>query len=439
MSDTQTVQSPATRAPVEDERPAVLVLDDEESLRNLLSELLSPNYHVACAETCSEALKMVSESCFNVAIVDVNLPDISGKNFLRLCKKNFIETQIIIITGSPEIDDAVELVKQGAYDYLAKPFSSEKILRKVAAAVNDGREKANKKLPGSNYRMIRHLGSGASGIVLLVEKDGCRYAMKILRREDDPASRPQQIRRFAREARILSGIRHNGVIRIHDYDLNEEQELPYIVMEYVKGDPLTSFINSPALSLDRRLEIIGKVAETLYEVHKAGVLHRDIKPENILITDDGGVKISDFGISRVLGISSSTMTKDIVGSPAYMSPESFEAVKNMDHRSDIFSLGVLAYELLTRVRPFQGANIFQIIEAIKTRNPVQPSKLNPEIPSWIEDMLAKMLAKRPSDRFDDARQIVKCITHYSQGLSSSSMTITARLLRSMLFIKRDWD
>lgn len=438
MNPVEKIQTDTKRIFSENERPKILVVDDEEPVRELLLELFSKKYQVHSCETCEEALSKIEKEFYNVAIVDVNLPDFSGKHFFSLCTSKFLETHIIIITGYPDYDDAIALIKRGAYDYISKPFDITRLEKKVESAVIDSKEKINQKLPGTNYKIIHHLGAGNNGIVLLVERDGVKYAMKILKREENPSARIRQLKRFTREAKILSGINHPGIIKIFDYNLDNDNEVPYIVMEYVQGQSLSRMIAENTLDMSSKIIVLKRIAEAINEVHKAGVLHRDIKPENILVTPEGNIKITDFGISKAPGISM-TNTKEIIGSPAYMSPESFETVSNLDHRSDIFSLGVLAYELFTGKRPFDGTNIFQIIEAIKHSNPIQPSKLNPEIPPWLEDMMAKMLAKKPTDRFEDAKQIVKCIDHYTLEPETATMTITAKILRSMLFVKRDWS
>ncbi len=416
----------------------ILVVDDDAFVRKFLEDVLSPKYKVVTTETCKDALKHIKSDFFNVAIVDVNLPDMSGKEFLKSCKGSFLETQIIIITGAPEYEDAVNMIKDGAFDYVTKPLEIHALMRKIEEAVEHGRKKANRKLKDSDYKIIRRLGTGSMGIVLLVEKSGSKYAMKILRKDEDPFTHMNQISRFKREAKILSEIENPGVVRIFDYEFDKESETHFIVMEYVEGKPLSSHISDKSLGLAQKIGIIRQIADILHDVHKAGILHRDIKPENILVKSDLSVKITDFGISRVVG-SSLTMTKDLIGSPLYMSPESFDSMKSLDERSDLFSLGILSYELLTGAKAFDGKNVFQVMDSIKNDNPVQPSKINPEIPSWLEDMMAKMLAKKPADRFSSAEEISKCIRHYMEEPTASSLTITSKILRSMLFIKRNWS
>jgi serine/threonine-protein kinase len=181
-----------------------------------------------------------------------------------------------------------------------------------------------------------------------------------------------------------------------------------------------------------------KVASALEYVHSYGIMHRDIKPDNILIDGGPSPKLTDFGISRIAD-SSLTMTDEVMGSPKYMAPESFDSSKAVSERSDIFSLGVVGYELLTGALPFEGDNIYQLAQNISDDAPLRPMKINPEIPDWAENMLARMLAKKPADRFPSASDVANYLRRHLHSTSASAnMAITSRVLRSVLHSKRVW-
>ena len=169
-----------------------------------------------------------------------------------------------------------------------------------------------------------------------------------------------------------------------------------------------------------------------------GILHRDIKPENIIARDDNSVTITDFGICRTLN-SDLTITREIMGSPAYMSPESFDSAKNLDRRSDIFSLGVVSYELLTGAKPFHGQTVFQILDAIREKKPLSPLKVNPALPSWVQDFLAKMINKNPDSRFSSASQVMKAIEYFTSERQPVSTGITTKILRGLLSFESVWS
>jgi len=389
---------------------------------------------------------MLKNDSFDIAIVDVNMPEISGKEFFLICRKEYPEMQIILMTGMPDLADAVNTVKEGAYYYLPKPVNMNflhSLLTSAAKEKENRREKASGsdivkiKNLASDYSIVRSLGSGESGVVLLVEKDKRQYAMKILRwsKEEDRFS--ERLKRFIREAEILRQIKNEHVVRIYEHNLELQDANPYIIMEYVEGRSLFDVMVKDDLTMDQKISVILQIAEGLECVHRQGVLHRDIKPQNILITGDMSVKISDFGICHVAD-SSLTMTNELLGSPAYMAPENFEPGMKIDARADIFSLGVIGYELLTGERPFKGGTIFQIIEKIKHRKPEAPMKLNPQIPEWMQELLARMLIKKPENRLGNAHEVIKSINHYRSGGEKERASLTSRILNGMLFKNNVW-
>jgi serine/threonine protein kinase len=421
---------------------SILVVDDEDSIRSLLIQFLSVSYNVHTAASTDEALLLLGENKYELAIVDVNMPGKSGKEMFKICRKIYPDMRIILMTGMPELADAVDTVKEGAFYYLPKPIDLKFLFSLVNRAIEE-REKKNEmddigriKNLASEYRIIRSLGCGVTGIVLLVEKEGKSYAMKVLRWNGENDNTYGKLERFAREAEILMKVNNEHVVKIIEHNLSINNENPYIIMEYVKGMPLTECLERKMFDISQKISIIEQIAEGIECVHGCGILHRDIKPENIIITDDVIVKITDFGVSHVSD-SSLTMDDEILGSPSYMAPESFNEIKKTDARSDIFSIGVISYEMLTGQRPFQGESIYQVMQAVRNKNPVAPMKLAPEIPSWLQDVMVKMLDKNPAGRYRSAGEIVRAIRHGQGGQDLS--TITSRILKSRLFLKNIWS
>lgn len=424
--------------------PRVLVVDDEESIRKFLLAGLRRKYYVETADSSEEAAEKISRSAFNLIICDINMSGISGKEFFMECRKIFPEIPFILMTGMPKFSDAVNLVKEGAFYYLTKPIELSLLYSLIDKALSESSEKSRQEdsSPESEfmgYKIVKTLGIGNVGTVMLVEKGGNYFAVKILRKDTTPESYAIRMQRFAREAEILRRIDHPNIVKIFDYNFDDRKGLPYLIMEHVNGRQLSQHIKQNSLDFDLKISIIRQTADALDYVHRQGIIHRDVKPENILVTEDGIVKITDFGIGKIID-SEITISGDVMGSPAYMSPESFDSAKTIDYRSDIFSLGVICYELFTGVRPFEGDTLYKLLDAIKEKKPEEPMKINPRIDSWLQDVMAKMLDKNPDKRFISAFEIVKAIDHYTADNNAEHVSsgMTTRILRSMLFMNNVW-
>lgn len=424
--------------------PRILVVDDEECIRKFLIAGLKRKYYVEAADSSEEAAEKINRSDFNLIVCDINMSGISGKEFFMECRKVFPEIPFILMTGMPKFSDAVNLVKEGAFYYLTKPIELSLLYSLIDKALAENKLKIKPDDSSSEsefmgYKIIKTLGIGNVGTVMLVEKNGNYFAVKILRKDTTPESYAIRMQRFAREAEILRRIDHPNIVKIFDYNFDDRKGLPYLIMEHVNGRQLSQHIKQNTLAFDLKISIIKQTADALDYVHRQGIIHRDIKPENILVTEDGTVKITDFGIGKIID-SELTIAGDVMGSPAYMSPESFDSARTIDYRTDIFSLGVICYELFTGVRPFEGDTLYKLIDAIRERKPEEPIKINPRIDSWLQDVMAKMLDKNPDKRFISAFEIVKAINHYTAENNSEHVSsgMTTRILRSMLFMNNVW-
>jgi len=370
----------------------IIIVDPNKGDQNFLQIVLSFQFQVASVGTGEAAAYQMAEREFQLALVNSVLPGMSGLELLKTCREQHPGTAVILVADAAKLADAVNFIKAGAVDYLSKPFAVDHLLEKINAALTSQKAKQNPTSPSASsdrfgYKKIRTIGVGNIGKVELVEKDGVQYAMKIFREDRCQAQFHAQIERFIREAEILSGIDHPCIVKIFEFN---HKIPPYIVMEYVEGKPLTYHIAKNSLDFSKKLDIITDIAFALDTVHHLGILHRDIKPENVLVTDDLRIKLTDFGIARIAE-SNLTITGEIFGSPAYMAPEAFTSMKDIDQRADIFSLGVLSYELLTGEKPFKGDNILDIMESIQDTSPTAPTEIQPDLPVMVQDILAKML------------------------------------------------
>ncbi|MFN3484908.1 MAG: serine/threonine-protein kinase [Planctomycetota bacterium] len=254
-------------------------------------------------------------------------------------------------------------------------------------------------------QLLSFLGKGGMGSVYLAEHLFLRrrVAIKILSR--DLSADPEETARFEREAVAAARLDHENIVRI--YDVDEERGRPFIVMEYVEGEDLEEALRRRgALPVRRAAEIAREVARALQHAHAAGVVHRDIKPANILLRKDGRVKITDFGLARAAGERELGEDGTVLGTPYYVSPEQAQGLP-ADGRSDLYSLGVTFYQMLTARRPFEGRSPESVVR--KHLDARRPSARvhRPGLARALEAILQRLLAVRPEDRYPDARSLRK--------------------------------
>ncbi|MEE9126416.1 MAG: protein kinase, partial [Planctomycetota bacterium] len=270
-----------------------------------------------------------------------------------------------------------------------------------------------------HYRILSRLGEGGMGVVYKAKDTrlGRTVALKVL--PEHLASSEDHLRRFEREARAASAINHPGIATLYDFD--REGNTTFLSMEYVEGKTLREVLEGPSLSMPRLLDCVIQVAEALSAAHQKGIIHRDLKPENVMSADSGFYKILDFGLARMelkddFGFSSSSPTQwatvsrqitnegKIVGTFAYMSPEQVQG-HSLDARSDIFSFGILMYELVTGALPFQGNNAIAAFHSIVHGEPEPMAAQRDDVPPELERITAKCLAKDPAERYQTAADL----------------------------------
>lgn len=267
------------------------------------------------------------------------------------------------------------------------------------------------------YRIERELGRGASGIVYL-GLDGFRGRKVAIKQTHAHLLKAPELaeryRKLLRNEAALSGrLRHPNIVRLLDAD--EEALPPYLVLEYVDGQPLSDFATPDTLlPMHQVLDIAFKCCNALDYACREGLVHRDIKPANLMLARDGDVKLTDFGAALSLR-SDATQLSGLVGSPSYMSPEQVRE-QDLTHHSDMFSLAVVVYELLTGRRPFDGDTDFATLYKISHEAPTPPSLLRAALPSHVDDVLLRALAKDPADRFATWPDFAQALLAAHRGL-----------------------
>ena len=277
------------------------------------------------------------------------------------------------------------------------------------------------------YQVIAKLGAGGMGEVYRAHDPrlGRDVALKVL--PADMADDPARLERFSREARAIAALNHPHIVTI--YSTEEADGIRFLTMELVVGQALDSLIPPGGLTLPRFLELAVPLADALTAAHQKQITHRDLKPANVMVAADGRVKVLDFGLARVGGSAHGphqtieatrpVLTSEgmIVGTMPYMSPEQIDG-KVLDHRTDLFSLGVMFHEMLVGTRPFAGESSPQLMSAILRDTPASATEIRPDVPESLSRLIHRCLEKRPDDRMQTARDVYNELRHVQKQIES---------------------
>src|SRR3984893_273823 len=294
-------------------------------------------------------------------------------------------------------------------------------------------------MKAGRYEILGELGRGAMGVVYKATDPviGRAVAVKTIKLSEEGTglSRPELLARFKTEARAAGLLTHPNIVVV--FDAGEEEGLYYITMELVEGKSVQAQIDEGhAFPLPRVLRIMEQTCSALQFAHERNVVHRDIKPANIMLTGDDTVKVTDFGTAKILQFGTVQQTAHVMGTPSYMSPEQVKG-RAVDGRSDIFSLGVMLYEMITGEKPFPGQNITTVIYKIVNEEPTAPKQVDPSVHAGISAVVMRALAKDPDTRYQSCREMLDDLRNYRSlsavpGNAQSTMAISSDVVNATM-------
>jgi len=285
------------------------------------------------------------------------------------------------------------------------------------------------------YTVLGELGKGGTGVVYRAIDPMLQREVAIKKQTVDGVQKGESIQRFFREARLIAKLEHRNIVTV--FDLGQEKDGVYIVMELLRGEDLSERLRSRRhVSLEQKVRILMEVGRGLAHAHRRGVIHRDVKPRNVFLTEDGEVKLLDFGLAHI-SQSTLTATGQVMGSPHYMSPEQILG-KRPDPRSDIFSLGTLFYELLTGEKPFDAPTLPGVFDRILDTEPEPLRGLAPAVAEELSRIVSRMMRKAVGERYATVEELLQDVTRFERHLAQQKSELrrgveaSARKLRTLL-------
>lgn len=413
----------------------ILIVDDDSDLAGVVGDALEAlEFVVAHAANGVQARTHLRSREYDLVVMDWDLPDASGVELCQEVRSRGDDTPIIMLTGKQELEDKVTGLDAGADDYLTKPFAIKELISRIksllrrsragAASGAGGMELVPDAVIAGKYRLGEIIGAGGFGQVwrAMHLDTGRKVVVKLLHAA--LSADTESLKRFEQECQVMSAISHPNVVSVIDVGTLPSQQ-PYMVLEYVEGESLRQRISRcEQLEPEETLEILIQVCRGVQEAHNAGVIHRDLKPANVLLKErtdhPDWVKITDFGVAR-LAHSQERITQDssIIGTAEYVAPEQAQAMP-LDHRVDLYALGVMFFEMLVGEVPFCAetpiGTLMQHVYAPIPRLCDHRRELSPG--SSLDQILAKAMAKEPDKRYQSADEMRIALESALKGLKS---------------------
>lgn len=415
----------------------ILLVDDDQDLCIIVSDKLAlENYEVSLAHSGSDAEKSLKDKKFDLFILDWDLPDTSGVQICRNLRSAGNTTPVLMLTGRGGLEAKEEGFDSGADDYLTKPFEMKELSMRVRAllrrAITSSAEESKQQsdkagwelkagsIIDSKYRLEEFIGQGGMALIFRATHLGMQKPVVVKLIQAHLLEEEVMLKRFQQECLIMAKLNHGNVVAVFDTGVVNGTQ-PYLVMEYVKGESLADRIQRDApLPVATALDILIQVCRGLEAAHGANIIHRDLKPSNILLQQRGNdpnwVKIVDFGLA-LLSDSGARLTQAdvLMGSAGYISPEQLRGIP-LDDRVDIYALGVILFEMLTRDLPFKASNTEAFLIKQLLEQPEQLSQQRTDIMpgSPLELIAAKALEKDPDKRYQSVKAMRLELEHLLQ-------------------------
>ncbi|MFC1851190.1 protein kinase [candidate division CSSED10-310 bacterium] len=418
----------------------ILIIDPDPKLSQLIKlRLINEGFQVERAADGKEALQKISNKLPDLILSEVLLPKLDGFSLCTMLKREEATQRIplVFLSHQKESHYIHKGLNLGALDYLTKPVDFDilatKIRRLMQVAMSMipqtevpvGADLARSSyadsmvdsfqsvsvmgfeqgaLLGKRYEIITKIGEGGMGAVFKARDRALDETVALKLLKEELVKNQVMLDRFKYEIKLARKISHPNVIRIHDF--GELDNVYFISMEFCEGTALKDKMGiENVLPIQRTINYFGQILAAMAAAHGEGIIHRDLKPGNIMVTPKDVLKILDFGLAKVTDIKGFTLTGEIFGTPLYMSPEQAQGHK-VDPRTDIYSLGVILYEMLTGVSPFYDESVTAILLKHIRDEPVPPRKINPSIPESLERMVLKSLRKDRNQRFQSVEEML---------------------------------
>lgn len=402
----------------------ILLAEDDLTLAQALVDYLSAHtFSIDHVSSGSEAAERIDRGNYDLIVLDWELPEVSGPTLCKRLRTKGGLAPVLLISGHSTVEHKETAFDCGADDYISKPFAMREFLSRVKAllrradgsigrAYSAGETPSTGMMVSGKYRLERQIGEGGMASVWEATDTIMKRVVVLKMLLAEMHDRPEIIARFQHECRVIASINHPNIIKIFDAgQLGTDQA--FLVMEFIEGQSLRTILDDiGSLSVETAAAILAQICAGLEVAHKADIVHRDIKPDNIMLQTDtqriDAVKIIDFGISKLL-TSTTRLTSPgmVVGSLEYMAPEQL-IDSTIDQRTDIYSLGVLFFEMLTGgALPLTASTSEEMIEQTISGVPRVPSQLREDIcaDSRIDRIVAKALAKNPIERYASAADL----------------------------------
>ena len=397
----------------------ILIVDDNPYNLEVLSRRLERRgYQTTCVENGEDALVKVEDGSFDLILLDIMMPGIDGMETLARIRDHFPKTElpVIMVTSKGESEDVVEALNRGANDYVVKPIDFPVALARIEKELSQIQEAGEKSRPKGNaifslgvgekfgpYLIKEKVGQGGMGAVYKVHDPSLNriVALKVILAGEEMTS--SQVERFKREARAIAQIKHRNIVSVYHI---EETPRHYFTMDFIHGQDLSSLLKKGPLNAEKAADICRKIASALQAAHNKGIIHRDLKSGNILMDTDLEPHLTDFGLAKLETEEEQiTRTGDMLGTPEYMAPEQIDpSVGEVDFRSDVYSLGIILYEMLTGSTPFTGTAIRVLWQKLN-QEPQPPGMLAENLSQQLESICLKAIARNQDERFQSAEEM----------------------------------